>query len=129
MKALDLLFMIITVNILYMILSGIGCYAAPGTVSINLNLLLSDGFFGITGGSIAIAGGLAALATIGKYISGIGSIFAVAFLAIWVLNISTIDAQFGISNIFPWFITLFSYLVGPLLAIMGALEFQTGVKL
>lgn len=126
MKALDLLLMIITANVLFMILSGIGCYMAPGTVNINLGQLSLDTLFG-TGAGIVLA--LAVVGILGRQLNPIAWAFVGGFIFIWSVNVGVLAGFVGIGEYFTWYTKLFIDIVGGILATIGALELHSGVRL
>jgi cell division protein FtsX len=120
MKAMDLLLMVLTFNILFVIISSIGCYSTghPFTIldfgTTAFVALLGVGL-GVTGFSLG-------------FLKPIGATFFAAFLTIWTINVNNFNTFIQFTDKVPWLLALL-ILVGGIIGILGAIELQTGVRL
>ena len=124
MKAVDLLLMLMTFNVVWAIISGLGCYSSNG-IGVDFDFMIVEVATFVT----ILTACLAAYGLVGRFLNPIGSAFFIAFTGLWAFNITTLDGFIGISNYFGWIPTLFTLIVGPIIGILGALELQTGVRL
>ena len=123
MKGMDLALMMLTFNITFFILQGIGCFSLGSTVNLDA-FAIAIGLFVAT-----LTAGVAASSVFASWFKPLGVAFAVAFTGIWTANIYILDGIVHFTNPFPWLSTLLILIIGPLLGIIGAYEMQSGVKI
>ena len=123
MKAIDLLLMLMTFNVVWAILSGTGCFTNSSSVSFDFMTVEIATFITI------LSACLAAYGLVGRFLNPIGSAFFLAFTGLWSFNVTTLDAFVQFSSSLGWLPVLLTLIVGPIIGILGALEIQTGVRL
>ena len=122
MKAIDLVLMLLTFNVLFVIINGVGCYGNIETISFAPVTLTFAAFITMMTGVLAASG------VASSFMKPIGSGFAFAFTLFWSMNVSLMDSYVHFTDKFGWMFSLLVFVIGPIIGILGGLEFQTGVK-